>query len=304
MARSPVIQQPTPAKLRSAIERVRGLECDGASIDDLKDALVKVFVGWIKVEPIFDPGLRLFRGRVVGDSPRDHISRLSYPPPGVAPPGRANRAGDPVFYACTAREAVLFEVGATAGDRVAIAHFETTAPLMVMSIGYTNAVAEAQRSNRPVPAYGRLAEAKARSADKLVNDFLSELFTSSQPEKHYAATIAIAEKLLINPIAGGLLYPSVAVAAHSDNVALKPAWADANLRPTYVEVLDVTKADGSWERGVEIIDEARAVDADGSIRWLGHLGQWQVDSMESLLCEAVNGHWVARDSHGTIVDPT
>jgi RES domain-containing protein len=302
--RQPQLNPPTIGAVKAAIRRAHELDAAGASIDELKDALVRMFVGWRKFEPVFDPGIHLFRGRVLGDKPHDHISALSYPPAAVTPPGRANRANTPVLYTCVHREAVLFELGAAVGDRVAIVHYETTSPLTVMSIGFTETVAAELQSKRPIPSYALLGEAQARATDRLVNEYLSELFTSAHPEKHYRACIAVAEKLFMSAPVGGLLYPSFAVSANADNIAIKPEWADANLSPIYAELLEVTGEAGELQLAVEMLDEAREFDDDGTIRWLGHRGEWKVESMREMLFEAVDGHWVGRDERGTVVRPT
>lgn len=268
----------------------------------MKDALVPLYTGWTVTAPIFDPGIKLFRAREL-QSPPSHVSQLAYPPANVAPANRASRQGEPLLYASTAREAVFFEVGASIGKRLAIVHYETTAPLMVMSIGYTEAVAEACRSNRPVPGYGRLSDAIWRQTDNLVNDFLSELFTSDQPERHYITTIAVAEKMLNAEPAGGLLYPTIAMHANADNVALKPAFVDDHLSAIYAELIEITAVDG-LEVSFDTLDEARRIAEDGTVHWLGHMGTWPVQPTQQLTLEAVDGHWVARDAQGVIVDPS
>jgi hypothetical protein len=297
------IRQPSPEEIRRAIADVRSLEPRGARIEEMKDALVPLYTGWMVTAPVFDSGIKLFRGREL-QSPPARLSELAYPPASVAPANRASRQGEPLLYASTAREAVFFELGVSVGKRLAIVHYETTAPLTVMSIGYTEAVAEARRSNRPVPPYGRLNEASWRETDRLVNDFLSEMFTSDQPEKHYVTTIAVAEKLLNAEAAGGLLYPTIAMNANADNVALKPAYVDNYLTPTYAEFIQVTAVDG-MKVSFDTLDEARRLADDGTALWLGHMGTWQVTrSNEELRFEAVDGHWVARDTEGVIVDPS
>jgi hypothetical protein len=132
------------------------------------------------------------------------------------------------------------------------------------------------------------------------------VFTEAVSEGHedrYNLSIAVAEKLFDDPHFGGLLYPTVPMWGNADNFALKPSYVDAFVVPTYAELLEITKIDGT-KVTFDIVDEAHRFDADGTICWLGHRAQWAItEPFGSLTLEVVNGHWVARDAGGNIVDP-
>jgi hypothetical protein len=104
-------------------------------------------------------------------------------------------------------------------------------------------------------------------------------------------------------MAEGLMYPTVAMFGNADNFALRPRVADTHLRPIYAGFLEVTAVSGT-EFSVTVIDEARAFRSTGDIGWIGHPGQWTIDTPGGQLrFEAVDGHWVARNEMGEIVDP-
>jgi hypothetical protein len=291
-----------PEEMQRAIAQLKSMQGKNAGIDDLKAALQPIFTGWQITAPVFDPGMKLYRGRVLSGDVWDNLADLSYPPSDIAKAGRANREAQPLFYCSVAREPVFFETHVSVGDKLAVVHYETVTPLALMSLGYTAAVAEASRSSRPVPEYGQLGHTDARESDLLVNKFLSDLFTSEHPERDYLMSIAVAEKMLDAEMMDGLLYPSLAMSANADNIALKPRFADQHLRAIYAECLEITAVKGK-RISVKGLDEARHI-SDGKIEWLGHVGNWQLTKHgQQLLFEAVDGHWIARDEDGNIVDP-
>jgi hypothetical protein len=81
---------------RAAITAIRRFDLEAVSIDDLKEALIPVFRGYAVSAPRFEPGLELFRARLMAKP--QHVRELLYPPAGATPMGRANREGDSVLY--------------------------------------------------------------------------------------------------------------------------------------------------------------------------------------------------------------
>jgi hypothetical protein len=299
------IRPPSLEELRAAISELRNLDLATATIDDLKDRLIVVFKGWWLSAPVFDPGLQLCRGRQL-DRPAKALGEMSYSPAGaMVADGRASRAGTPLFYASAARAPILFETRATAGIKLCIIHYATTVQLPVMRIGYTPEVAQRHGSERTVPDYGIIDRDRYDEAAHLVNDFLSEVFmaqVSDDEPWRYRLSIAIAEKLLAADQVEGIMFPTAAMSANADNFALRPRFVDQHLKPVYAEYLEVTAVDGQQIR-INILDEARHFGADGTIHWLGHLGQWTMPQGGRLHFEVKDGYWVARDDAGQIVDP-
>ena len=83
-------------------------------IDEIKRRLESLMIGYGIGSPIFSAGAFLYRARKVGPtfSKSTGITHkdLIYPPKHVAPLGRLNRAGEPVFYSSMHKEFVFFEL--------------------------------------------------------------------------------------------------------------------------------------------------------------------------------------------------
>jgi hypothetical protein len=301
-----VIKPSSLQEVKEAIAQLEAVDLKTVSIDELKKYLTPVFKGWKLTAPIFDPGVKVFRARLQTQPPVN-LKQMSYPPgSAMKADGRVSRQGKPVFYGCGARNAVFFENPIQEGDLVAITHYETTARLPLMRVGYTPEVFQNLKSKRELPDYGTLNVDAYSSQEKLINDFLSSAFSvkvSSGEEWRYRMSVAISEKFLIAEMVEGLLYPSVAMWAHADNIALKPRFADRHLRPLHAEFVRITGINGS-EVTLDSLDEARTFGAAGEIHWLGHKGKWKIQEDGGMLVmEFVDGHYVAKDRNGRIVDP-
>lgn len=305
--RSPV-KQASLTDLRQYIERIRSIELRTSTIDEITQLLEPVLDGWVVGVPQFAPGAMLFRARQLeaGQAPFRNLTDVSYSPPALATAQRANREHDPLFYCAAGRDALFYELRARVGTRLVLTHYKTTAILTVNRIGFTPETFARLNAQRAVPEYGRLRLDQYDNRDQLVNAFLSEVFCQqvSDSEKwRYKISIAIAERLLCSDFLQGLLYPAVPMCGNMDNFALKPDYADRHLQPEFAETLWVTRVDEA-SITCEKEDEARSFSGDGTINWLGRKGEWQLrNEGEELILEAINGHWVARDIAGRIIDP-
>src|SRR5258708_31797190 len=83
-------------------------------IDQIRQRLDPMMIGYRIETPIFEPGCFLYRARKFGASfnKATGITRkdLIYPPKHLATLGRLNRAGQPVFYSSMHKESVFFEL--------------------------------------------------------------------------------------------------------------------------------------------------------------------------------------------------
>jgi hypothetical protein len=170
------VPAPDLLEVNKAISAIRALDLKTASIEEIIMILRPLFDGHIVHTVPFDPGIRLFRSRIY-KKPK-HIQELSNPPPDRTPMGRANRAGSPVLYVCTARNVPFFESRPEAGQTVAIAHWESTAKLLVNHVGYGIENFERLGSNRkqgswfagPPPGPGD-------EVNRLISNFLAGIYT-------------------------------------------------------------------------------------------------------------------------------
>jgi hypothetical protein len=326
----PVPPKPPPVNLlRDRIRAVRKIDLCEADIDFLKGRLELLTVGYVVSSPVLMPGQIIFRGRVVKTKP-DDVRELSYPPKEfVKSLGRVNRAGESVFYGSVDRSATVFEVQAKPGDHLVVGRWTVTKRLMVNNVGFTKHVFDAYGStrqldpfwtnrDRPVPADA--AALVATPSAKLVHDFFAHEFARGvrgDNTHEYKLSIAISEMLIGHtltfdgneelahhpPRFAGIIYPSLAMLANADNIALKPEFADSFLKFESAEFMSI---DGFVEPStytVTILDYANSTGKDGSIEWKGRLPKWDVPPGGAMRFVVENGVWVARDMLGNIVAP-
>jgi len=299
------IDVPSLAETQAAIELLRKADLRDTTVDDLKKPLTTLFKGLQTQCPTFEPGLALFRGRQCANRPAV-LSELWYPPNHVAPMGRANRAGAPVLYCCSSRNPIPFELNLVPGDTVAIICLKTRTPLLVDHVGYTQTAFSRLKANREVPDFTRLEPDQYGDRNALVHDFLAEVFcqrVERAEEWRYRISVAVAEKLLPSSPFAGLMYPTMQMSGNVDNAALLPAWADRFLAPLYVEYWEITGREG-MQVHFDVVDEARRIHSDGVFDWLGGPAQWTLPNPgDEVVMKEEDGHWVAYDSLGRIVEP-
>jgi hypothetical protein len=303
--------------MQSLYTRLREIEdnLSTLSIDDVKGRLLESDLTSVRKCPIFDPGMYLYRGRVLtGDfrknspmSPGD----LSYPPAEYAKLGRANRHGAPVFYASTGKESVFYEIpNLKIGDELILGIWQTDAKMLLNNLGYTKFSLETLGSLRSLPYWatflsddhaGELIEHfDERDSPTQIYEVFSQYFTKRQDgaQPLYKLSAAIAE-LQLGEISGsqhqfaGIIYPAVALNGDGDNVAIQPWYVDQHLQLKKAKHVRVTDREGTKIK-VEYVDEAYQLDPDGHLCWLGRRASWQVLPQQSVECRVVEGV----DSHG------
>jgi len=301
----PYIPDPDPENIRRVIEAISSLNLDDVSIDDIVAILTPIFVGYKLQVPRIDTGSKLFRARIC-DKPST-IKDLIYPPSHLVSLGRVNRPNNPIMYCSMARSSAFFEVNPQVGQHLVVSHWVTTALLLVNQVGYSRAVLERLNSNRledEVWLNGDIFKYEGLNQD--IAEFLGNIFTehvSKGQEKKYKLSVAIAEKLLMGVIVDGLMYPTVAMRANADNIALKPSYVDKNLEFKRAEYILIEKVK---EFGFEakVIDTAIDLSHEGDILWRGFGNQWSLKNQgDELSLSVENGFWVARNTNGDIVEP-
>jgi hypothetical protein len=277
------------------------------SIDDVKKLLGPIFNGMGLDAPIVNPGHLVYRARRLHSSfsKAAGITKtdLIYPPRSVATLGRLNRPSESMFYCSVAREALFFELqDLKAGDEIIITNWRTTETMLLNNIGYTQFVFDKLGAVRPCPSWkndstgGVHATASipesisdqanlAMSSDsnRVLRELLSEEFSCdvhpSNPER-YKVTVAISE-LHLGDIMGsshqfaGIVYPAMRMWANSDNLALLPWFVDAHLKFQKATHARIDKLDGS-SVALTCLDVATGFEADGRLKWLGRILNWQV----------------------------
>lgn len=294
----PPLSLPSSIKeIEEAICELRSLDFKKATIEGILDKLHTFFIGYILSCPIFDPGLKVYRGVHRKTKPLK-ISEIKYPPKDKTKVNRVNRAGQPVFYCSSSFQIPFVELDFLNGDFVALSVWETKEKLLVNNIGYTQKT-ELWWNKERHPQ--QLTE-----EIKLIAKFFTEEFRKKIPEgeEHlYKMTIAIAEGHFSQAGFNGLLYPSVAMNANGDNLALKPEYVEQHLKCLYVAWIEILSAiDNSFKYC--ILDEASSFHTDGTIQWTGKPPrEWSIKPRSGLQLRVVDGEWVAHDINGNPVGP-
>lgn len=291
--------------VETAIQRLRTLDLTATSIDEIKDLLEPALEGHMAWAPEFEPGVSLFRARIMGKP--TWVNQCSYPPACRVSIGRANRAGCPVLYCALSKETALFEVRPQPGDSLAICEWQTRVQMNVNHIGYSPAVFARLGSVRTHPSWMSLPVTIPGGEDNLkIQEFLAETFTFDAvlgQEHRYKLSVAIAEKFLINSPFDGLLYPTMQMRANADNIALLPTFADTNLafrRCVFlcVDSVDVVES----EIMTRVLDTADSAEPDGRINWSGQVSAWALGATKSIVKRYNGTRWVGFDEDGHPVD--
>jgi hypothetical protein len=139
-----------------------------------------------------------------------------------------------------------------------------------------------------------------------------------ESEHLYKLSIAIAEKLYLGPLqmdseAGefdgeprfaGIVYPTIAMRANSDNIALIPEFVDRLLSLETVEWIRVDSKGTDLKYQITKLDFANSFGGDGQIEWKGRLPQWVVGPGREVRVSVEHGKYVVCDEQGRIVEPS
>lgn len=314
-------KQPSLPEIRNRIAQLKRIR-QTAEIDFLKTRLELLFRGYAISAPILMPDQMLYRGVPWGEKPSS-ATKLSYPPAKVITNfQRVNRPHQPMFYCSAARAAPFFELGLRSGECVAISKWRVTKKILVNHVGYRQGVFNRLRSNRATPDWKVEHPRVSSGTNKLVANFFASEFSCVVPQGQeylYKISIAIAEKLYQGNLHmdsvgeefdgerrfGGILYPTLAMRANSDNVALLPEFADRYLRLESVEWVRVDSVSDDFNNQYQItmLDFASSFGEGGEIEWKGRPPQWTVPAGATFLAAVENGKWVVRNQKGEIVEP-
>lgn len=301
--------------LRQRIAALSRLRLKDVDLEFLKERLNLLFQGYKQQTPILGVGEVFFRGVRRGQRPTN-ISQLSYPPAGkVQTYGRANRPGQPAFYASTARAAVFFECRVQPGDYIAVGRWRLTNRMFANSVGFSDAVFRKWRSARDkLPPWEQVNFSFAK-ANQVVHQFFAEMFArdiSSEANHEYKLSVALAEKLM-GPIEGGephaiadkrigaVIYPALAMRANTDNVVFLPDFVDRYLILESVEYICVEEIVGDFQYRISVRDFADSFAADGSIDWKSDHVDLQLEPQSTVSAGVENGKWVVRDQSGGLL---
>jgi hypothetical protein len=177
---------------------------------------------------------------------------VSYPPQEfVTCNGRLNRPGEVIFYGSVGQPfSCLYECNWKVGDFFAVSAWLTTQPLLLNHLGYTTETLRALKAaERIAPLFAQVPNDSEQN--QIIRQWQARVFTqlvAPGQEELYRLPIALKDfalPTLMQPHPGGpdrfsgILYPSVAMYALMDNMALPPAEVDAKFALFEVILLTV-----------------------------------------------------------------
>jgi hypothetical protein len=315
----PNIKPPPLSEIRARIAALKRVNLNTVEVDFLKQRLSLLFHAYTVSSPFLSVGQQLHRGVIWRQRP-DFVHQLSYPPAALLNSyGRANRPSQSMFYASVSRESPFFELEVKAGDLVALSRWRVTKKILVNSVGYaTNTSVRFGATRLASPSWLTTSKETQTLSNRIRHEYFAEEFCRhpiSSPHE-YKLSVAITERLLgkLDDLENyrdapsqeefaGVVYPSLAMKANSDNLVLLPHFVDRALaieRVEYILVEDVL----NFSYRVRELDVATNFEEDGRIRWRGRPANWTIEPKRSLMLMVENGRWVARDERNNIVEPS
>jgi hypothetical protein len=171
---------------------------------------------------------------------------------------------------------------------MAISRWEVTRPVLLNTVGYHPSVRKKYNSSAEPQSWELPPDNYRKPAHRLIWKFFAEEFSRPVPvgsEDLYRVTVAIAERLLgfsprgrptidsgewISPEGpirfGGILYPTLAMRANGDNVAILPEVIDTCLVLRSVDFLEIVNTD-DLRFTIRTIDHAAKYTPEGEIEW-------------------------------------
>lgn len=259
----------------AAITKLQNLDLMTADVNQVRKQLSLISRGWVTTGYTFQPSpdSLLSRARVCNKLP-EHLSEIGPPPPEMVTTfGRANLPGQAIFYASVGRQMPLFEVDARLGEKIALSVWEIVKPLNLLPMGYTPEVFQRSASGREIPF--QQAYVIGTPQLQLIHSFLNEHFCSvveSNNSHEYKISAAFAQMAYESAGLHGVLYPSLAMRANGDNVALRRnVISNGIVKLRWIEWIEITERVGMrytiktllhaerFERGRICWDEIRPV---------------------------------------------
>lgn len=312
-------QLPPPDTVQRHIDELKKIDLRTAEIDFIKAQLTVLFRGYGVQSPILNKGQTLYRGVRWSEKPHN-VRDLSYPPAvSVKAHQRVNRPHQPMFYSSVARSGAIYELRPTSGDHFAISKWRTTEPILVNNIGYVPQVFGGLDSKRSPPEWGPGHFVEATGSNVLVGEYFATEFSkiiSPSDEHLYKMSIAIAEKHYIGgtvadpsrgPMAGGgrfggVVYPTIAMRANADNIALLPEFVDHSLSLISVEWVQIDSQSENQTFHLRKLDFANSFGPGGEIEWKGRAGKWFIQPGQLVTATVEDGRWIVKNEMGEIID--
>jgi hypothetical protein len=278
-----------------------------AKIEELLDRLTPLFTGLQIRAPVIKAGTKLIRARKLNKGECiENIVDVGIPPPSkIVRPSRLNDIGEQVGYFSISHRSVYFEVHPKVGDIIILSRWITKSDMIFLHVGYQSDIFSSIASSRTGAEYDWAPETRQISKhNQEVYDFLSSELTKIVPDEkewEYKTTIAIGRKFFGNGPHDGLLYPSIAMKANADNMAIKKESL-SKLRLYAIEKNQITEING-MQINYERIDSSTTWDEDGKIHWNGRGICWEVGPKQMVQAKVEDDEWVLYNDRGNEIFP-
>jgi hypothetical protein len=272
-------------KLKGELEALESGSFSSLGDDELREKVKQIHTGFVVQAPILPEGTLIYRAVRVTQRPSSK-AHISYPPPEVVNKcGRCSRAGEVIFYGALNQFAsCLQECSWRPSEFFAVSAWLTKEKMAFNHLGYSTVVLKSFKALRELPYFATIHNDSDRNL--LIRDWQAKIFTQRVPsgdEHLYRLPITLKEAALWKigqphptgpDLLSGIIYPSIAMWALGDNVAILPSEVDKKMALLEVILLTldsvdlISKDDGSTDTRMQVktYDYAREGD-DGRLVW-------------------------------------
>lgn len=278
--------------LRNRVNNITRINLQKTDIELIRDQISRLMKDYRRTPIRHQAGTLLYRGRAFSKSSEKplRIADIALPPISTSTKfQRANRPGDPKFYCSLTPNALPFELRMERGQFIAIGTWQITTEMLTLPLGYSPKSFDKLESWRSLPTW---LEHEPDPAQRLLKNFCCDNFTAQIPDDQahmYKISAAIAEVLLSEkrvsahegiPVSA-IQYPSVAMYADDDNLAVCPTFVEHHMRLVHIEFWEMLGRAFERDFGMKMLDHADSFGTEGEIEWKGridyeHYNQGQV----------------------------
>jgi hypothetical protein len=265
------------------IRALRAISLETADINLIEQKLRRLLVGFVTVTAKTNEKQEIFRGRRIDIKPIK-VSELGAPPKDTVKNfQRANYPFKPMFYCSTSVGAVLSELHGRSNELIAVGKWKIDRPFYLNQAGFHESVFEkyaTSRDNFPPFAFARSGPTNHPSY-RLIEGFLATEFcceVNEGQEWSYKISAAVATSLMDfddQPYKSdqigfhGIVYPSLAARANSENLALRPKIVAECMSLVEADIISIVGIADDGRYLIQKQDTANKFSTDGTIEWNG-----------------------------------
>lgn len=301
---NPKDQQTDIEYLISIIKKIDELDLINEKTEVIRDLIQNILRGHPQQGGLIKKGTYLYRGVSHLIKP-EYLTGLIYPPKEKAPQNRANSEKEPMFYGAINRSIPLHELKVKKGDFLALSKWCFIKDIKLAQVGFTDQNFKELNSKRKVPNWSKFEETGFdNEVQEHIANYISRKFSQDIIKKEvYNLTNAIAEVLIKKKGLDGIIYPTIAGNAASDNIALTKTIFDKGylkfVNVEWVKILDIVEDDKFL---IEELDYSNDIGLDKFIYWKGRPGEYYPDTLPGLYFDDEDGFIIMRDSKGKLIE--